>query len=191
MFSEWINGGDHNFIAVIVSAAVTYAAILLFTRLAGLRSFSKMSAADFAMTVAVGSLFASTISSAEPSLLIGIAALFSLFVGQWTLAWLRRRSRIVSRLIDNEPLLLMRGSIMIDENLRRANVTRSDVYGKLREANAITYDQVLAVVFETTGDISVLHSDDPAATLEPDFLQNVVGAERLFTELTEPNENSQ
>lgn len=182
MLSQWINGGDHNIIAVIISAIVTYAAILLFTRLAGLRSFSKLSAADFAMTVAVGSLFASTISSAKPSLLIGSAALASLFVGQWALAWLRRRSTIVSRLIDNEPLLLMSGATMIDENLRRANVTRADVYGKLREANAISYDQVLAVVFETTGDISVLHSDDPTASLEPDFLQNVIGAEQLFAE---------
>lgn len=60
---------------VMLSAAVTYIALLLFTRIAGLRSFSKMSAADFAMTVAVGPLFASTMSSANSSLLLGVLAI--------------------------------------------------------------------------------------------------------------------
>ncbi len=74
----------------------------------------------------------------------------------------------------------MAGDKMIDDNLRKANVTRADVYGKLREANALNYGQVLAVIFETTGDISVLHSSDPdKATIEPDFVKNVIGHELL------------
>ena len=84
------------------------------------------------------------------------------------------------KLVDNEPLLLMRGSTILDENLKKANIARDDIYGKLREANALNADQVLAVVFETTGDISVLHSADPDAKLEPDFFRNVTGAEQLF-----------
>jgi len=32
--------------------------------------------------------------------------------------------------------------------------------GKLREANVLRLSQVRAVVFETTGDISVLHTTD-------------------------------
>ncbi|MDO6471263.1 YetF domain-containing protein [Maribacter sp. 1_MG-2023] len=32
---------------------------------------------------------------------------------------------------------------------------------KLREANVLQLSQVKAVIFETTGDISVLHSDKP------------------------------
>ena len=139
-----------------------------------------MSAADFAMTVAVGSLFASTISSSTPTLVIGLTALASLFFGQWLLAMLRQHFVWFRKLVDNEPLLLMRGSTILDENLKKANIARDDIYGKLREANALNADQVLAVVFETTGDISVLHSADPDAKLEPDFFRNVTGAEQLF-----------
>ena len=69
---------------------------------------------------------------------------------------------------------------MVEENLRKANVTRTDVYGKLRAANALNYEHVLAVVFETTGDISVLHSEDPDVKLEAEFFENVVGAELLY-----------
>ncbi len=179
MVEKWLTFDSGEIALVLVSSVITYLAILLFTRLAGLRSFSKMSAADFAMTVAVGSLFASTISSPKPSLVIGLVALASLYTGQWSLAYLRRQSDRVSKLVDNEPILLMHEGKLLADNLARANVTKADVYGKLREANALTFDEVLAVVFETTGDISVLHSRDADAKLEPELLKDVIGAERI------------
>ena len=174
MFNEWISTQPSEVGMVLLSAGVTYGAILLFTRVAGLRSFSKMSAADFAMTVAVGSLFASTISSAKPSLMVGIAALASLFAGQWALAYLRKQSDRFSKIVDNEPLLLLHGATILHDN-----VTTRDLFGKLREANARNYSEVLAVVFETTGDISVLHSSDADARLERDFFSGVIDADRI------------
>ncbi|EMI47095.1 DUF421 domain-containing protein [Rhodopirellula sp. SWK7] len=179
-FEKWTFASFDEIAMVVLSSIVTYAVILLYTRISGLRSFSKMSASDFAMTVAVGSLFASTISSSTPTLFIGIAALGCLFAGQSALAILRQQIPWLSQLIDNEPLLLMVGGEMIEENLRKANVTRSDVYGKLRESNAFSYDQVLAVVFETTGDISVIHSERDDAVIDPDIVKDVIGHERLF-----------
>ncbi|QDU80003.1 hypothetical protein Pla110_17250 [Polystyrenella longa] len=180
MISKWITSGWTEFPMVLLSCLLIYSLILLYTRLAGLRSFSKMSSADFAMTVAVGSLFGSTISGPNPSVVMGAIALASLFAGQWLLALLRRRSSVVNQAIDNQPILLMHGKTILEDNLKLANVTRNDLFAKLREANALNYDHVLAVVFETTGDVSVLHSNDPEAKLEPDFLQEIRGAERLF-----------
>lgn len=40
-----------------------------------------------------------------------------------------------------------------------ALVSQADLMAKLREANVLQLSQVKAVVFETTGDISVLHSE--------------------------------
>ena len=146
MFDTWITSGWQQLPWILFSTIATYLAILLYTRLVGLRSLSKMSAADFVMTVAVGSLFASTASLSSPSLLVGLAALAAIYLGQWVLAWSRQQSKGVSKLVDNEPLLLMAGSRILDHNLKRANVTRADIYGKLRAANALNYDEVLAVL---------------------------------------------
>ncbi|MCM2369183.1 DUF421 domain-containing protein [Aporhodopirellula aestuarii] len=179
-FEKWTAASTEEILIVVMSAAVIYFVILAYTRMTGLRSFSKMSASDFAMTIAVGSLFASTISSPTPTLSLGIVSLSCLFAGQWALALLRRRFGWFNRLIDNEPLLLMAGGQMIDENLRKANVTREDVYGKLREANAFNRNQILAVVFETTGDISVLHSTLEDAEIDREFVQGVIDHQRLF-----------
>lgn len=177
MLEKWLTDGSSDLVMVVISGVATYVAILLYTRLVGLRSFSKMSAADFAMTVAVGSLFASTISSPSPSLAVGLTAIAVLFFGQWGFAFLRMKSSLFSRWVDNEPLLLMRDGKVLDDNLKRANVTRNDLYAKLREANALRLSEVRAVVFETTGDISVLHSSSSDARLEPEVMTSVVGFE--------------
>ena len=109
-----------------------------------------------------------------------MVALGCLHAGQWIFAILRKQSQIFSRIVDNEPLLLMSGSHILEKNLKQANVTRSDLFAKLREANVLNYDQVLAVVFETTGDISVLHSNQPDQTLESDFFESVLDSQLLF-----------
>ena len=53
----------------------------------------------------------------------------------------------------------MRNGIILKENLDRSGVSMEDLMAKLREANAIKLSNVKAVVFETTGDIAVLHGE--------------------------------
>ncbi|MGB3801145.1 MAG: YetF domain-containing protein, partial [Lewinella sp.] len=60
---------------------------------------------------------------------------------------------------ENDPVLLMDGSTILYDNLKKTNVSESDLIAKLREANVLRLDQVMAVVMETTGDISVLHQE--------------------------------
>lgn len=146
-------------IAVFLTAAGIYLSTILFTRIFGKRSFSKMSSFDFAMTVAVGSIIATTILSKSISLLVGIVGLFSVYLLQ-ILVSLGRRSEWINKMVDNEPLLLMDGETMLEDNMKKARVTEGDLRSKLREANVIRLSQVKAVVFETTGDVSVLHGDD-------------------------------
>ena len=176
MFDQWLLAPPSNLAMIVISAVGIYVAVILFTRLAGLRSFSKMSSFDFAMTVAIGSTVASTLAAKKPPLLQGAAALASIYALQMLLAKLRRFGWVCG-LIDNQPVLLMRDGEMIEENMRRAGVTSADILGKLREANVLERSQVRAVVFETTGDISVLHSDDPDVELEMWLLDGVEDGE--------------
>ena len=154
--ADWILMPWSTIPLIIITTVGVYSAIILLTRLNGLRSFSKMSGFDFAMTVAIGSLFATTIATGTPGMFQGITALATIFACQRIVAFLRSRDEDLRRLIDNEPVLLMDGATVLEENLSRVRVTRKDLYGKLREANVVNVKQVRAVVFESTGDISVL-----------------------------------
>ena len=154
--ADWILMPWSTIPLIIITTVGVYSAIILLTRLNGLRSFSKMSGFDFAMTVAIGSLFATTIATGTPPLLQGVTALASIFACQRIVALLRTKEGVMRRLIDNEPMLLMDGATILHENLEQVRVTEKDLYGKLREANVVNLKQVRAVVFESTGDISVL-----------------------------------
>ena len=169
MWEKWILTDWSAVGMAAVSTVAVYLGIIALVRASGLRSFSKMSAFDFAMTIALGSLFASTIASPEPPLLLSLAALTLLFLVQRVVA-VARESALVKRALDNSPLLLMLDGRPLRENLRRARVTEDDLRARLREAGVLSYREVRAVVFETTGDVSVLTGE---GELDPDLLRDV------------------
>lgn len=155
-------------IGIVITTILMYVFIIVIINLNGLRSLAKMSSHGFVVTLAIGSICASTILSKNPSLLQGIIAISALLGAQsvyslWRLY--RRKNRL-----ENEPILLMNGSQIIEKNLRKAQVTRADLIAKLREANVLDFNEVKAVVFEQTGDISVLHGK---TSLSPDLLEGV------------------
>ena len=169
---KWFEFSNESLIAIALSAAGIYFSVILFTRIAGKRSFSKMSSFDFAMTVAVGSIIASTVLNSSVSLVQGIFGLACIYSLQILIAFIRRYSSL-QRLIDNSPLLLMNGTEILHENLKRARLTQGDLRSKLREANVAKLSHIKAVVFETTGDISVLQNSDKELEVESWLLKDV------------------
>jgi uncharacterized membrane protein YcaP (DUF421 family) len=163
LFTSWSTVGW-----IVLSGLVMLLVVVALIRLTGLRSLAKMSSFDFAVTVAIGSILGSVVASSS-SITDGALAIGSLLAVQWLIAQFRRRS-FGSRLVDNTPLLLVRNGEFIEEALTSARVTRSDVYAKLRQSNVHRMAEVIAVVLETTGDISVIHGEGP---LEPELFDNV------------------
>ncbi len=172
---SWIYTSWYSILMAVISTIGIYIVLIVFTRIAGLRSFSKMSSFDFAITVAFGSILGSTILFKAPSLLHASVALGSLFGIQMLVATLRGRSTVMSKLVDNEPVLLMRGTEILNDHLKEVKVTREDLRAKLREANVTQMHQVHAVVMEATGDIAVLHHEDPDHDLDDVLLKGVRG----------------
>ncbi|WP_282113128.1 DUF421 domain-containing protein [Maribacter stanieri] len=156
---ELFNTSWETAMLIIISTLGIYTAVILFTRISGKRSFSKMSSFDFAMTVAIGSIVASTILSSSVKLIEGVLGLGVVYLIQSIIAF-ARRNKTVQKIVDNSPLLLMDGNEIISSNLIKAKVTEGDLRSKLREANVTELSQIKAVIFETTGDISVLHKED-------------------------------
>lgn len=161
--------GGQDVIVAVIASVVMLLWIIGAVRIAGLRSFSKMSSFDFATTVAIGSTLATVSLTGQPlgTGLIVVATLLGVQV-------LVSRGRLLAglRFLENQPLLLMHDGEFIDDNLRRSRVTRDDVLAKIRAANAGDLSQVRAVVLETTGDVSVLHGEqdvDPRVLSDVEF----------------------
>src|SRR6056297_2426640 len=173
---NWITGTGTGLLMVLLSGLGIYLALLLFTRLSGLRSFSKMSGFDFAITVAFGSVIASTILAKDPTLLLGAFAMVVLYGIQYAVSKARRLRSGIEHLVDNKPLLVMAGAEVLSDHLDQARMTEDDLRSKLRRAGVTHPNQVLAVVIETTGDVSVVRKIDE---VDPWMFEGVRGAEAL------------
>lgn len=145
-------------ILLIGKSVAIFAVAMIITRLAGLRTFAKMSSIDFASTIAIGSVLAGTILNDSIDLATGALALAMIIAIQVGSAALMKKFTWFNRLASNQPVLLMRHGVILEKNLDASGVSKEDLMAKLREANALKFSSVKAVVFETTGDIAVLHS---------------------------------
>ncbi|MAY61763.1 MAG: DUF421 domain-containing protein [Rhizobiales bacterium] len=150
---------DHIVRATILGA-LCLAFIIAAVRFVGLRSFSKMTAFDFVITLATGSLLATaTVATSWTAFVQAVAGIGALMAVQVALALRRRASDSAGRWMENEPLMLMRDGVFLEPAMAESRVTRDDVMAKLRGANVLELAEVRAVVLETTGDITVLHGD--------------------------------
>jgi uncharacterized membrane protein YcaP (DUF421 family) len=152
---KWFHITPSELLGVVLTSLALYIILIVCVRIHGLRSFSKITSHDFAVTVAIGSILATTAINPSPSLSQGALAIGSLLLWKKILSFLRLLP--AGSKLDNQPLLVYRDGQMLKDNLKKANLTESDLYAKMREANVLEPSQVRAIIIETTGDVSVLH----------------------------------
>ena len=159
-WEAWFSIDWQQVLGISLSAIGFYLGLMLFTRLMGLRSFSKLSSHDFAMTVGIGSILASTVLSDTPSLMQGLFAVAVLFVIQGVISFIRRKFKPLKSLIDNRAIILMAHGEYFSRNLKEANLSTSDVQQVLRKNGIKSKTEVFAVIMETTGDMSVIKNNE-------------------------------
>lgn len=174
MLHDWFASNPESLLGVALSATGMYMTILLLARWSGVRSFAQMSAFDVAVTIAIGSLLATSIVSTDPPLLQGITAAATLYGLQLVVSRLRRLNEATRSTFDNEPILLMGpGGELLHENMRVARVTEDDLRCQLRKANVIDPTEVEAVIMEGTGTVHVLRGHNAAPPPDAWILKNV------------------
>ena len=144
----------------LVVGVLAYVTLVVFLRLSGKRTLSKMNAFDFVVTVALGSTLATVLLSKEVALAEGALA-FALLIGlQFVVTWSSVRVRWVRQLVKGEPLMLLQRGDFLMSALRRARVTKDEIQAAVRSAGIASLEEVEAVVLETDGTFSVIRRDD-------------------------------
>lgn len=188
-WETWLSIDWQQILGISISAVGFYLGLMLFTRLMGLRSFSKLSSHDFAMTVGIGSILASTVLSDEPSLLQGLCAVAVLFVIQGVVSVVRRKIKPLKALIDNQAIILMAHGEYFPDNLQEANLSTSDVQEVLRKNGIKSKTEVFAVIMETTGDMSVIKNSE--VTPNRSLFDDIRDSELLIGSSISSNEDNQ
>lgn len=160
--------GWEGLIRTVVIGTLAYVVHIIFLRISGRRTLSKMNAFDFLVTVALGSTLATVLLSKDVALAEGAVA-FALLIGlQFVVTWSSVRARWVRQLVTGEPLMLLYRGRILPHALRRARVTEDEVRAAVRADGLASMNEVEAVVLETDGSFSVVsgRSGDGEPSLE-------------------------
>lgn len=150
-----------------IVGVLAYFTLVVFLRVSGRRTLSKMNAFDFVVTVALGSTLATILLNRNVALAEGALALALLIALQFAITWSSVRARWVRRLVTGDPALLVYRGEMLPDALRRARVTEDEVRAALRGASVASLTDVEAVVLETDGSFSVVpRGQKPASSLQ-------------------------
>ncbi len=157
--------GWSGLVRVVVMGTCSYLALIVLLRISGKRTLAKLNAFDFVVTVALGSTLATVLLSSSVALAEGVTALALLVGLQYVVAWASVRSPYVERLVKSEPSLVYRDGFLRGA-MRRQRVTASEIQEAIRGEGHANLEDVVAVVLETDGTLSIL-TDSPTS-LGPD-----------------------
>jgi len=162
-------GGASGLGWVAVKAVLLFAVAVVGLRLGERRTLAQLSAFDFAVAVAVGSIIGRGATASDTSFASSAVALVTFLVAHRVVAILRRHSRIV-RLIDHPPRVLVAGGELQAAELARAGLTAADVYALLRERGISDLGQVGYLLYEARGAVTLVGADGEPGPLVLDGL---------------------
>lgn len=163
-------------VRIILVGAAAYVVLVAVLRLSGKRALSQLNAFDFVVSVAVGSVLATTLLNADVTFSEGIIALGLLIGLQYLVASIATRWPRARNGITSQPTLLLADGQVQHEMLKRQRLTESELRQAVRMSGIGDLSQVKAVILESNGKFSVISANqygDGSAT------QDVIGLERL------------
>lgn len=146
----------------LVVGVLAYVALIVFLRVSGKRTLTKLNAFDLVVTIALGSTLATVVLSKGVALADGLLAFALLIALQFAVTWSSVRSRRIRRFVTGEPVMLLHRGEFLPAAMRRARVTEDEVRSALRAAGLAELAGAEAVVLETDGSLSVVKRDPDA-----------------------------
>lgn len=153
---ETLFGGWAATLRVVVTCVLGYTGVVVLVRISGKRTLAQLNAFDWIVTVAFGSMLATTVLSDEVALVDGLAGFVTLAALQFAVTWISTRARSMQRLVKNEPALLVHRGELLRDALRRERISEDEILQALRTRGAASIGELEAVVLETNGELSVL-----------------------------------
>jgi uncharacterized membrane protein YcaP (DUF421 family) len=140
----------------LLVGTLAYVTLVLFLRISGKRTLSKLNAFDLVVTVALGSTLSAILLQESIALAEGATALGLLILLQYLVTFASVRSNSVAKLIRSEPTLLVRSGSFCRDAMMRQRITEDEIMSAVRSNGSQGLDEVEAVVLESDGTLSII-----------------------------------
>ena len=142
-----------------VKAVLLFAVAVFGLPLGERRTLAQLSAFDFTVAVAIGSVIGRTATAASTSFATGAVALVALFVVHRFVAFARRNGQF-ARAVDHPPRVLVAHGRFQHRELAVAGLTCPDVYMLLRQHGVGDLSQVGYLLYEPLGRTTLIRAGE-------------------------------
>lgn len=141
-------------------SAVMFLIALVMIRLSGMRPFGKENTFDTITTFLVGGILVRGVVGATPFFSTVISGIVILVLHQ-LVSKLSLYYKKVGWAVKGEKLLLYQDGKFIEENMRKANISKHDIFEDLRfETQLNSLDQIKEAYLERTGKLSFVKKEE-------------------------------
>lgn len=152
------SGKDLNILQMASRGIVVFVLALILLRIAGRRAFGMRTPLDNIVVILLGAVLSRAVVGASPFFPVIVCSLFIVLMHRWS-AWLTVRSKVFSRLIQGNHIILFEQGHFLKGNMDKALVCRRDLENALRNKAATEdFGQVTKMYMEHNGEITVIKS---------------------------------
>ncbi len=165
----------NSILRVVLSAPLLYLVLIFFTNVMGKRTTGQMNNFDWAMTVAMGALLATPLTTKDISVADGTTGIIMFMLLQYLTTKASFHYKKIRKVVKLTPSLLLYKGNFVQEIMEKERVMKEEVYAAIRGEGHYTKASVYAVVLETDGKLSVITKDEENG--DSDALHGVDGWE--------------
>jgi uncharacterized membrane protein YcaP (DUF421 family) len=146
-------------LGILFRSLVVYVVVLGGMRIMGKREMGQLAPFDLVMILLIANAVQNAMVGSDTSLLGGIVAAVALFSANWLVGFVASKSERFERFIVGKPTLLVNDGRVLEENMRRENVTMDELKAALHEHGIGNVSEVSLAMLEIDGDISMVARD--------------------------------
>ena len=134
---------------------VLYTMLILAVRIMGKRQIGQMEPSEFVVAMLVADLAAIPMQNNAIPLVNGLVPMLVVMGLELILSHLSLKSIRLRKMLCGKPVILIDNGKIVQENLRRTQVTLDELSGHLREKDVLDVQTVQYAILETNGNLSV------------------------------------
>lgn len=172
-------------LTTVVKLIFIYIVALIIVRLMGKRALGQLSLFDLVIMAGIGDVIIVVGMDQNVPFIKGVLILLVLGGLELFFSMLAYRSKLMARLLEGEPTVLVEDGRLLKENMARENISLSDLRQELRQQGVVNISQVSKAVLEACGKISVILKEDQEPVANRQLLEELTLIRQELADLKE------
>ncbi len=145
---------------IVLRATAMFAILYILLRMLGKREVGQLTTFELVVIVVLGDLIQQAVTHNDFSITGATLAIGTFAFWGLVMSWLSFKSPRIEKLLDGEPRVIVRDGEILDANMRRDRLTRTELLSEMRLAGIARVEDVAWAILETQGRISFIEKSD-------------------------------